>query len=78
MKLKKANRKADAEAKERNSKVNSKREKEYNKRKHVRDVDIKKGDQVLIKQEKSSTKPPHDPRPYTITDTKGTQITYQK
>ena len=69
----KTNQNTNAEAKKRNKKVNIKREKEYNKRKHVRYVDIKKGDQVLTKQEKSSTKPPYDPRPYTITDTKGTQ-----
>lgn len=36
---------------------------------------ITPGDRILIKQQKTSTKPPFDPQPYTVTKVKGTQIT---
>ena len=36
---------------------------------------ITPGDNILIKQQKTTTKPPYDPKPYTVTKVKGTQIT---
>ena len=36
------------------------------------------GDRVLIKQKKTSIKPPFDPKPYTITEVKGTQVTARR
>ena len=38
----------------------------------------KVGDQVLIKQQKTTTKPPFNPDPFTITDVKGSQITAER
>ena len=36
------------------------------------------GDRVLIKQKKTSIKLPFDPKPYTITEVKGTQVTARR
>ena len=76
--MKRANRKKDMEARKYNGEINDRREKEYNKRKHARNTDLKKGDQVLIKQEKTTIKPPYDPRPYTVVEIKGTKITAER
>ena len=35
---------------------------------------MKPGDQIMIQQKKSTTKTPWDPRPYTVTQVKGSQV----
>ena len=41
-------------------------------------MDIQVGDQVLVKQDKTMTRPPFDPDPYRVTEVKGTQMTGKK
>ena len=64
----------DLEARDKNQQVNKARKLEFDKRKHAKEVTINKGDKILIKQEKSTIKPPYDPEPYVVTRTKGTQV----
>ena len=47
----------------------------HDRRNHAKESDINIGDQVILKQRKSSTKPPYDPEPYAVTDRKGCMIT---
>jgi len=46
----------------------------FDKRKNTKPKDINIGDEVLLKQRKSTTKPPFDPKPLTVTATKGNQV----
>ena len=39
---------------------------------------VKSGDKVLVAQRKTTTKPPFNPNPYTITEVKGTQVTVER
>ena len=47
----------------------------YDKKHRVKEQHIQPGDNVLIKQQKTTVKPPFDPKPYCVTDVKGTQVT---
>ena len=44
------------------------------KRRRSKSKKIQPGDKILIKQHKSTTKPPFDPNPYEVTSVKGSQI----
>ena len=49
--------------------------KEYvDKRHRARDREIKVGDQVLVKQNKTTTRPPWDPKPYLVVKVKQSKI----
>ena len=52
-----------------------KRKSRFDSSKHAKTKEVIKGDKVLVKQKKTSIKPPFDPRPYTVTEVKGTQVT---
>ena len=39
---------------------------------------VKPGGKVLVGQRKTTTKPPFDPNPYTVTEVKGTQVTAER
>ena len=61
--------------------VREKHEKERQKQKAYADVkrkakikEVKPGDQVMVQQRKSTVKTPWDPRPYTVTQVKGSQV----
>jgi len=43
-------------------------------KKNATPTTITPGDKVLIKQQKSTVKPPFDPKPFTVTKVKGTQV----
>ena len=43
-------------------------------KKRVKDKEMKPGDLIMIQQRKTTTKPPWDPSPYTITEVKGSQV----
>ena len=52
------------------------KQKEYaDRHRRAKEREYKVGDKVLIHQKKTTTKPPYDPDPYTVTQIKGTQIT---
>ena len=44
------------------------------KRKMPQEKMVRPGDKVLVVQRKTTTKPPFDPNPYTITEVQGTQV----
>ena len=68
----------DVEAKKRDKMAREKRKLRFDKAKHAKEQEIEEGDRVLIKQQKTSTKPPYDPKPYTVVEVKGTQVTARR
>ena len=62
------------EAKQKDEETRAARKKVFDKKHKVREQSIQPGDQVLIKQEKTTIKPPFDPTPYDVTEVKGTQV----
>ena len=54
------------------------RKKNLDLRKTARIKDVAIGDKVLVSQRKSTTKPPYDPRPFEVTEIKGTQVTAER
>ena len=67
--------KVDIEAKTMDKVAREKRKSRFDSSKHAKTKEVMKGDKVLVKQKKSSINPPFDPRPYTVTEVKGTQVT---
>jgi hypothetical protein len=63
------------EAKATDKLAREKRKIKFESAKHVKVQDMVAGDRVLIKQKKTSIKPPFDPKPYTITEVKETHMT---
>ena len=70
--------KAHREARERDAKTREERRNKLDKRRRARDIEYKIGDKVLIKQKKTTTKPPFDPKPYIITEVEGMQVTAKR
>ena len=66
------NEKVDQEAKRKDEEARKERKKRFDEAKHAKQQQHERGDQVLVKQRKTNTKPPYDPEPYTITETRGT------
>ena len=52
--------------------------KHFDKGRRAHPKEVKPGDQILIKQQKSTTKPPFDPRPFTVVGVHGNQIDAQR
>jgi hypothetical protein len=53
-----------------------KKQKEYaDKRRRAKVKPVLVGDEVLVKQDKTTTKPPWDPKPFKVVEVKGTQVT---
>merc|ERR1711864_42419 len=50
----------------------------YDRKNRVKERHIKPGDRVLIKQEKTTVRPPYDPKPYKVTEVKGAQVTCRR
>ena len=48
--------------------------KNFDKGRRVQQKVVKTGDKILVKQQKSTTKPPFDPKPYTVVHVDGNQI----
>ena len=61
------------EAREKEQQERPKRKEVTDKMKTAQERMVKVGDKVLVSQRKTTTKPPFDPTPYTITEVKGTQ-----
>ena len=53
-------------------------EKRFNIKKRTVDVVVQVGDTVLVKQTKTTTKPPFDPNPYTVIEVNGTQAVLER
>ena len=66
--------KVHQEAKRKDREERLARKEEFDKKHKARNQDIKKGDKVLIKQQKTTIKPPYNPKPFTVIDVKGTQV----
>ena len=61
-----------------NRKVNQERKTRYDGKHRTKKTDIQIGDRVLVKQDKTTIRPPFDPDPYRVTEVKGTQITAER
>ena len=62
------------EIRERHDKKRLDQKKYFDKRHKAHDKKVTFGDQVLVKQKKSTTKPPYDHRPYTVTEVNGNKV----
>ena len=63
------------QAQQKNAAAKSKQKEYADRHRRAKEREYKVGDKVLIHQKKTTTKPPYDPDPYTVTQIKGTQIT---
>ena len=66
------------EAREKDQQERLKRKEMRDRKKTAQERAVKPGDKVLVAQRKTTTKPPFDPNPYTITEVKGTQVTVER
>ena len=66
------------DARQRDEESRAHRKQVFDKKHRVREQIIQPGDQVLIKQEKTTIKPPFDPAPYDVTEVKGSQVTARR
>ena len=66
------------EAKEKDQRTKERRKVIFDQRKSARVIEIKTGDKVLLAQKKTTTQPPFDPKPFTVVETKGPQITAKR
>ena len=48
------------------------------KKRRVKEKEVKVGDKILIQQKKSTTKTPWDPQPYEVLEVKGSKVKAQK
>ena len=72
--IKPRNDRVHREAREKDAKTREERRIKMDKRRKARYIDYKVGEKVLIKQKKTTIKPPFDPEPYTITEVDGMQV----
>ena len=63
------------QARENDAAAKSKQKEYADRHRRAKEKEFKEGDKVLIHQKKTTTKPPYNPDPYTVTQIKGTQIT---
>ena len=76
--MKASDTKMHREAKKKDAETRAVRKQVFDKKHRVQEEIIKPGDKVLIKQEKTTVKPPFDPKPYVVTEVKGTQVTARR
>ena len=69
---------AHKEAKEMDREERMKRKVTFDKKHRANEQEIKEGDKVMIKQEKTTVKPPFDPKPFTVTKVRGSQVTAER
>ena len=62
------------EARQKDGETRAARKQVFDKKHRVREQIIQTGDQVLIKQLKTTVIPPFDPTPYDVTEVKGSQV----
>jgi len=73
--IKPATGKIHREAKEQDRRTREDRKRQRNLKRRAKTTSFVAGDHILIKQQKTTIKPPFDPKPYTVAKVKGTQIT---
>jgi hypothetical protein len=66
------------EAKAKDQETRQKRKETFDKSKRAVLKEITAGDKVLIKQQKTTLKPPYDPKPFTVTKVKAAQVTAER
>ena len=64
----------DREVRERHQKEKEKQKSYADEKRKARTKVVRPGDQIMIQQRKSTTKTPWDPRPFTVTQVKGSQV----
>ena len=69
---------AHKEAREKDAKTREERKIKLDKRRRGKEIEYRIGDQVMIKQKKTTIKPPFDPKPYTVTEVEGMQVTAER
>ena len=62
------------EAKQKDGETRAARKQVFDKKHRVREQIIQTGDQVLIKQQKTTVTPPSDLTPYNVTDRRGDKV----
>ena len=70
--------KVHQEAQKQDRETREKRKEVFDKRKRAVKKEVKPGDKVLVKQQKTTLKPPYDPKPYTVEKVKEAQVTASK
>ena len=70
--------KADKEARQADKKQKEKQKNYADKKRRARYVEYKVGDRVLLKQTKTTTKPPYDPKAYIVEEVTGTVVTAKR
>ena len=60
------------------TKTREERREKLDKRRRAREIEYNIGEKVQIKQKKTTTKPPFDPKPYIITEVDGMQVTAKR
>ena len=70
--------KVHLEAQKQDRETREKRKEVFDKSKRAVMKKVKPGDKVLVKQQKTTLKPPYDPKPYTVEKVKEAQVTARK
>ena len=65
-------------ARTKNEEYKKKTKERYDKKRRVKEVRMVPGDRVLIKQSKTTVKPPYDPKLYSVVTVEGTQVTARR
>ena len=67
-----------AEIRSRHDQKKIEQKKQFDRRRKACNKDVNVGDQIIIKQAKSTTKPPFDPHPYTVTQVDGNRVNAER
>ena len=66
------------EAREKDEKSRLDRKEKFDSKRGTVDMEVRVGDHVLVKQTKTTTKPPFDPAPYIVIEVNGTQAVMER
>ena len=69
---------AQKRMRERHDEIKDKQKKYFDKGRRATPKLVKPGDKILVRQKKSTTSTPFDPKPYTVTEVKGNRVTSQR
>ena len=73
----KANKEMDKEVRHKHDAEKLKQKDYVDKKRRVKEKEVKVGDKILIQQKKSTTKTPWDPQPYKVLEVKGSKVKAQ-
>ena len=74
----KANKEMDKEVRQKHDAEKLKQKDYVDKKRRVKEKEVKVGDKILVQQNKSTTKTPWDPQPYEVLEVKGSKVKAQK